>query len=189
MVILTEPVVPDATIAVMVFTFVSVKEVAGVPPKLTAVAPDKKVPVMVTLVPVAAPAGVNEVMVGVITPVPILTVVVLLPMELVPVIVYRVIPVVVVGVPLMMPVEGSILKPAGNAGLMIYPESSICLILYPKYSATYSLPELMTKLNGNLKLAAAPMPSAELGLPLPANVVTIPAGVILRIFEPIASAI
>jgi hypothetical protein len=40
------------------------KELAAVPPKLTAVAPNRLVPVMVMVVPVAEVVGVNEVMVG-----------------------------------------------------------------------------------------------------------------------------
>ena len=40
------------------------KEDAVVPPKLTAVAPEKFVPVIVTVAPVAALVGVKEVMVG-----------------------------------------------------------------------------------------------------------------------------
>ena len=42
----------------------TVNDVAAVPPKLTAVAPVKLVPVIVTVVPDAAVLGVNEVMVG-----------------------------------------------------------------------------------------------------------------------------
>ena len=58
------PVVPDATTAVMLVELTTVNEAAAVPPKLTAVAPVKLVPVMVTFVPASADAGVNEVMVG-----------------------------------------------------------------------------------------------------------------------------
>jgi hypothetical protein len=58
------PVVPLATTAVMLVAFTTVKEVAAVPPKLTAVAPVKLVPIMVTIAPVAADDGVNELMVG-----------------------------------------------------------------------------------------------------------------------------
>ena len=43
------PVVPLATTAVMLVALTTVKEAAGVPPKLTAVAPVKSVPVMVTV--------------------------------------------------------------------------------------------------------------------------------------------
>ena len=48
----------------MVVELTSLKDVAAVPPKLTAVAPVKLVPVMVTVVPVAADVGVKELMVG-----------------------------------------------------------------------------------------------------------------------------
>ena len=58
------PVVPLATTAVMVVAFTTLNEVAAVPPKLTAVAPVKLVPVMVIVAPVPADAGVKEVMVG-----------------------------------------------------------------------------------------------------------------------------
>ena len=58
------PVVPLATTAVMVVAFTTLNEVAAVPPKLTAVAPVKLVPVMVTVAPVAADVGVKEPMVG-----------------------------------------------------------------------------------------------------------------------------
>ena len=61
------PVVPLATTAVMLVALTTVKEVAGVPPKLTAVAPVKLVPVIVTVSPVAADVGVNEPMVGAIS--------------------------------------------------------------------------------------------------------------------------
>jgi hypothetical protein len=55
---------PFATTAVMVVLLTTVKEVATVLPKLTAVAPVKLVPVIVTVVPDAAVVGVNEVIVG-----------------------------------------------------------------------------------------------------------------------------
>ena len=58
------PLVPLATTAVMLVALTTVKEVAAVPPKLTAVAPVKSVPVMVTVSPVAADVGVNELMLG-----------------------------------------------------------------------------------------------------------------------------
>lgn len=48
----------------MVVAFTTVTEVPAVPPKLTAVAPVKLVPVMVTIVPVAPLVGVKDVMVG-----------------------------------------------------------------------------------------------------------------------------
>ncbi len=62
---LTLPEVPFATMAEILVTLITVNEVAAVPPKLTAVTPVKLVPVMVTVAPVAADAGVKEVMVGV----------------------------------------------------------------------------------------------------------------------------
>jgi hypothetical protein len=58
------PVVPLATTAVMLVALTTVKEVVAVPPKLTAVAPVKLVPVMVTVSPVPTDDGVNELMVG-----------------------------------------------------------------------------------------------------------------------------
>jgi hypothetical protein len=61
---LTFPEVPAAITAVMLVAETTVKEVAAVPPKLTAVAPVKLVPVKVTVAPVAALVGVNEVIVG-----------------------------------------------------------------------------------------------------------------------------
>jgi hypothetical protein len=42
----------------------TVKDVAAVPPKLTAVAPKKFVPVIVTVAPLAALLGVKDVMLG-----------------------------------------------------------------------------------------------------------------------------
>jgi hypothetical protein len=63
----TLPEVPLATIAVMDVLLTTVYEVAAVPPKLTAVAPVKLVPVMVTVFPIAAVVGVNEVIVGAAT--------------------------------------------------------------------------------------------------------------------------
>ena len=59
------PLVPLATTAVILVALSTVKEVASVPPKLTAVAPVKLVPVIVTKAPEAADEGVNELMVGV----------------------------------------------------------------------------------------------------------------------------
>ena len=58
------PLVPLATTAVILVALTTVKEVAAVPPKLTAVAPVKLVPVMVTIAPDAADDGVNELMLG-----------------------------------------------------------------------------------------------------------------------------
>ena len=63
-VMVTVPVVPLPTTAVMVVALTTVNDDASVPPKLTAVVPTKLVPVMVTVAPTAAEAGENEVMVG-----------------------------------------------------------------------------------------------------------------------------
>lgn len=60
----TLPEVPPATTAVILVAETTVNEVAAVPPKLTTVAPVKLFPVMVTVVPLPALVGVNEVMVG-----------------------------------------------------------------------------------------------------------------------------
>ena len=56
-----EPLAGTAEIDVALITL---KEAAAVPPKLTAVAPVKLVPVMVTVAPDVAVVGVNDVMVG-----------------------------------------------------------------------------------------------------------------------------
>jgi hypothetical protein len=62
---LTFPEAPRAeTTAVMLVAETTLKEVAAAPPKLTAVAHVKFVPVKVTVAPVAALVGVNEVIVG-----------------------------------------------------------------------------------------------------------------------------
>ena len=58
------PADPLPTTAVMLVALTTVNDVAAVPPKLTAVAPVKLVPVMVTVAPTAADVGVNEVIVG-----------------------------------------------------------------------------------------------------------------------------
>jgi hypothetical protein len=60
----TFPEDPAATTAVMVVELTTENDVAAVPPKLTAVAPVKLVPVMVTVAPLAALVGVNDDMVG-----------------------------------------------------------------------------------------------------------------------------
>ncbi len=60
----TLPVEPLPTTAFIVVEFTTVKEVAAVPPKLTAVAPVKLVPVMVMVAPNEPNVGVNEVIVG-----------------------------------------------------------------------------------------------------------------------------
>jgi len=59
---LTDPDDPAPTTAVMVVEFTTLNEVAAVPPKLTAVAPVKFVPVMVTVNPFPEIVGVNELM-------------------------------------------------------------------------------------------------------------------------------
>lgn len=61
---LTVPEVPVATTASTEVAELTVNEVAGVPPKSTAVAPSRFVPVMVTVFPAPAEVGVSEVMVG-----------------------------------------------------------------------------------------------------------------------------
>jgi hypothetical protein len=60
----TLPDEPVATTAVMVVELTTLKEAAAVPPKLTAVAPVKLVPVMVTVAPLAALRGAKDDMVG-----------------------------------------------------------------------------------------------------------------------------
>jgi len=57
------PVVPDPTVTVILVAVFAVI-VAAVPPKVTAVAPLRLVPVIITEVPLAPIVGVNEVMVG-----------------------------------------------------------------------------------------------------------------------------
>lgn len=61
---LTSPEPPFPTTAVIVVALTTVKEVAGVPPKLTAVAPVKFVPFIVTVVPAFALVGLKEFIVG-----------------------------------------------------------------------------------------------------------------------------
>ena len=61
---LTLPVVPAATTAVILVALTTVNEVAAVPPKLTAVAPVKFVPVIVTVCPVPTEVGLKDVIVG-----------------------------------------------------------------------------------------------------------------------------
>lgn len=60
----TLPVVPAATTAVTLVGETTVNDVAAVPPKLTAVAPVRFVPVIVTVAPVPALVGVNDVITG-----------------------------------------------------------------------------------------------------------------------------
>ena len=64
LVTLTLPEVPLATTAVICVALTTVNELAAVPPNVTAVAPVKLVPVIVTVAPNAAEVGVKEVMVG-----------------------------------------------------------------------------------------------------------------------------
>ena len=61
---LTLPVAPAPIIAVILVALTTVNEVAAVPPKLTAVAPVKFVPVIVTVCPVPAEIGLNDAIVG-----------------------------------------------------------------------------------------------------------------------------
>jgi len=61
---LTLPVAPAPTTAVILVALTTANEVAAVPPKLTADAPVKFVPVMVTVCPVPAEVGLKEVIVG-----------------------------------------------------------------------------------------------------------------------------
>jgi hypothetical protein len=61
---LTLPQFPALTTAEIVVLLFTVKELAAVPPKLTAVAPVRLVPVMVMVVPVAELVGVNDMIVG-----------------------------------------------------------------------------------------------------------------------------
>jgi hypothetical protein len=74
------PVVPAPTTAVIVVAEVTVKEAAAVPPKLTAVAPVKLVPVRVTVEPLIAEVGVKLVTVGAKTGLFLITETVLLPL-------------------------------------------------------------------------------------------------------------
>jgi hypothetical protein len=61
---LTLPLAPVPTTAVMVVLLKTLKLVAATPPKLTAVAPVKLVPVKVTVNPLAAVAGLKELRTG-----------------------------------------------------------------------------------------------------------------------------
>lgn len=63
-VMLTLPDAPAPIVAVILVGELTVNEVAATPPKLTAVAPVKFVPVIVTVAPLAADVGVNDVIVG-----------------------------------------------------------------------------------------------------------------------------
>src|SRR5262245_2980418 len=57
----TLPVEPEPTIAEILVELSTINEAAGVPPKLTAVAPVKFVPVIVIVAPLPAEVGLNEV--------------------------------------------------------------------------------------------------------------------------------
>jgi hypothetical protein len=61
---LTAPVAPAPTTAVILVALTTVNEVAAVPPKLTAVAAVKLVPVMVMACPVLPDVGLKDVIVG-----------------------------------------------------------------------------------------------------------------------------
>ena len=61
---LTLPVAPAPTTAVILAALTTVNVVTAVPPKLTAVAPVKFVPVIVTVCPVPADVGLNDAIVG-----------------------------------------------------------------------------------------------------------------------------
>ena len=63
----TLPEAPAPTVAVILVALTTVNALAATPPNVTAVAPVKLVPVMVTLVPVFCDVGVKEVMVGAAT--------------------------------------------------------------------------------------------------------------------------
>ena len=58
------PLAPAPTMAVMLLAELTVKELAGSPPKSTAVAPVKLLPLMVTVVPVPPVCGVKELICG-----------------------------------------------------------------------------------------------------------------------------
>jgi hypothetical protein len=60
----TLPDAPLPTTALIVVVFTTVKDVAATPPKLTAVAPVKFVPVIITVDPIAALVGANELIVA-----------------------------------------------------------------------------------------------------------------------------
>ena len=62
--ILTSPVVPSATVAFIVVELTTSNELAGVPPKFTALAPVKFVPVIVTTVPLFPVPGEKSIIVG-----------------------------------------------------------------------------------------------------------------------------
>ncbi len=62
--VITPDEVPLATTAAILVELIMVKDAAAVPPKLTAVAPVKLVPVIITVVPVVPVAGEKAVTVG-----------------------------------------------------------------------------------------------------------------------------
>jgi hypothetical protein len=57
------PVLPEASMAVIVLLFTTTNDATAVPPILTAVVPERFEPVMVMLVPTGPTVGVKEVMV------------------------------------------------------------------------------------------------------------------------------
>ena len=64
----TLPLVPDPITAVILVGETTLNDVAAIPPKLTAVAPVKLDPVIVTIDPIFAVEGAIEVMVGIWLP-------------------------------------------------------------------------------------------------------------------------
>ena len=103
------PLVPLCTTAVILVALTTVKEVAAVPPKLTAVAPVKLVPVMVTTAPNAADDGVNELIVGAGTNVKLLE-----ELAVPPTVVTDIIPVVPLETIAVMPVALTTVKEAAG---------------------------------------------------------------------------
>ncbi|MCY1229124.1 hypothetical protein D9M72_414800 [compost metagenome] len=82
-------------------------------------------------------------------------------------------------------------KPRGllPASVVTSPVGVILRTTPPPYSRTYRLPAASTATEmGVLKVAAVPLPSVVVFVPLPATVVTSAAGVTLRIRWPWASA-
>jgi hypothetical protein len=61
----TNPEPPFPTTAVIVVAFTTVKELAGMPPKLTEVVPVKIFPLMVTVLPLVALAGEKLLIIGI----------------------------------------------------------------------------------------------------------------------------
>ena len=60
----TPPLLPLPTTALIVVAFTTVNDVAAVPPKLTALAPVKLVPVITTVAPADAVVGAKDVIAG-----------------------------------------------------------------------------------------------------------------------------